>query len=489
MCGRAFSLLASTMTQSLHNFLRTTALAAVLATTLAWAATAAAAPNVVVVMTDDQTVNQTKVMAETRSKLRDRGVSFTRSFASFPLCCPSRATFLTGQHSHNHGVLGNGTPVGGFSTLDQQDTLGVWLRSAGYHTMHVGKFLNGYGLADPTYIPPGWDEWIAAPDASTNSYFGYSLNENGSLVNYGGGAADYKTDVYTDHATRLIREQGALGPGAAPFFLYVGYTAPHLPATPAPRHAGRFRGRNAPHPGAFNEAAIGDKPRFIRRIRRFSGSKVRRISANHRNQLRSLLSVDEGIGDIVDELGSEGLLDDTVVVFTSDNGFFTGEHRLAKGKYLPYEPSIRVPLIIRGPGFTPGARSEELVSNVDLAPTILDLANASATVPVDGRSLLPFANNPGKRSRRPIFLEANSVDDPSVGIPYTGLRTERFKYIRYRSGEQELYDLARDPQELRSRDGDPRYARTRNFLATAVGRYRNCAGASCRQALGSVPKP
>lgn len=446
-------------------------------------------PNIVVVMTDDQTVNQTRVMGVTQRMLRDRGVSFTRAFASYPLCCPSRATFLTGQHSHNHGVLGNGTPIGGFDALDRDDTLGVWLQSAGYHTIQVGKFLNGYGVRNPTFIPPGWDEWIAAPDSTTSRYFNYDLNQNGDLVRYGSAPADYKTDVYTDMAVQRIRARGLLGPAAEPFFIYVGFTAPHLPANAAPRHANRFRGLRLPRPSSFNEQNVADKPHFIRRLRRLSRARVRKVTRNHRNQLRSLLSVDEGIGRIVDELSSQGLLDETYVIFTSDNGFFSGEHRLAKGKYLPYEPSLRVPLIIRGPGLAAGTRSEELVSNVDLAPTILRLSGASETVTVDGRSLLPFARSPGRRSGRPIFLEANTVDDPSTGIPYVGLRTRRFKYIRYRSGEQELYDLARDPNELSSRHRDRRYRRTRAALAGALGRYRDCAGASCRATLGPVPGP
>jgi N-acetylglucosamine-6-sulfatase len=447
-------------------------------------------PNIVVVMTDDQTVRQTRVMASTRRLLRDRGVSFTRAFASFPLCCPSRATFLTGQHSHNHGVLGNGTPIGGFDALDQQHTLGVWLQRAGYHTIQVGKFLNGYGLANPRYVPPGWDEWIAAPDRTTNRYFDYELNENGTIARYGGAPSDYKSDVYTQKAVERIRARTQLAsPIAEPFFLFVGYTAPHLPAIAAHRDRDRFRGSPLPRPPSFNERDVSDKPRYIRRQRSLSGSRVRKIARQHRSQLRSLLAVDAGIARIIAELADQGLLDETYVFFISDNGFMSGEHRLPKGKYVPYEPSIRVPLIVRGPGLPSGARSEELVSNVDLAPTILDLADAPATVTVDGRSLLPFATNTGRRSDRPIFLEANTIDDPSPGIPYAGLRTRRFKFVRYRSGELELYDLARDPHELASRHRDRRYRATRATLARALARYRDCAGAGCRAPLGSIPGP
>ena len=272
--------------------------------------------------------------------------------------------------------------------------------------------------------------------------------------------------------------------------MYVGYTAPHLPANSAPRHEGRFQGKALPRPSSFNERNVADKPRFIRRLNRLNGvTGPQGDRATTAASCARCSSVDEGIGRIVDELSAQGLLGDTYVIFTSDNGFFSGEHRVAKGKYLPYEPSIRVPLIIRGPGLGAGARSDELVSNVDLAPTILQLAGAGATVTVDGRSLLPFARNTTLRSGRPIFLEANSVDDPSTGIPYTGLRTRRFKYIRYRSGEEELYDLARDPNELASRHRARSYRRTRAALRARLGRYRDCAGASCRAGVGSIPGP
>ncbi len=447
-------------------------------------------PNIVVVMTDDQTVNQTRVMGTTQRLLRDRGVSFTRAFASYPLCCPSRATFLTGQHSHNHGVLGNGTPIGGFDALDRNDTLGVWLQDAGYRTIQVGKFLNGYGVRNPTFVPPGWDEWIAAPDSTTNRYFNYDLNENGSpghlrrLPRRLQDRCLYRARRSSNCATRASPDRLRNRSSCTSATRRPTCRPTRLPVTKA-----AFSGKALPRPSSFNERNVADKPRFIRRLNRLNGSRVRRVTRNHRSQLRSLLSVDEGIGRIVDELAAQGLLGDTYVIFTSDNGFFSGEHRVAKGKYLPYEPSIRVPLIIRGPGLGAGARSDELVSNVDLAPTILQLAGAGATVTVDGRSLLPFARNTTLRSGRPIFLEANSVDDPSTGIPYSGLRTRRFKYIRYRSGEEELYDLARDPNELASRHRARSYRRTRAALRARLGRYRDCAGAGCRAGVGSIPGP
>jgi N-acetylglucosamine-6-sulfatase len=471
-----------------------TALAVLAAVTLAGSgsrapADVAARPNFVVVMADDQTIGEMGVMKQTLHRIGGEGVSFDRFYDSFPLCCPSRTTFLTGQYSHNHGVLGNGTPVGGYYDLRKQDTLGVWLQSAGYHTIHIGKFLNRYGTRDPTEVPPGWDEWYAALQSSSDRYFDYKLNENGALHHYGRAAADYKTDVETEKAVSAIHRRAELGASGQPFFLFLGAIAPHLPATPAPRHRGLFRHLRLPRGSAFNERDVSDKPRFIRRLPRLSEQEIRRITASYRDRAASLLSLDEGIGRILDELGSDGMQQDTYVVFVSDNGFFFGQHRLPKGKYLPYEPASRLPLMIRGPGIAAGQHSDELVANVDLAPTILGLAGATPSVSVDGRSLMPFAEDPARRTGRPILFEANSADDPSIGIPYTGIRTDRYAYISYRDGEHELYDLARDPRELRSRDRDPRYAATRQALAAALPGLRDCAGESCRAQLGGIPGP
>lgn len=447
------------------------------------------APNFVVVMADDLTIGEMPALKQTQRKIGDAGVTFDRFYDSFPLCCPSRTTFLTGQYSHNHGVLGNGTPIGGYYDLRKQDTLGVWLQAAGYHTVHIGKFLSRYGLHDPTEVPPGWDEWYGALQSSSDHYFDYNLNENGVLRHYGRDAADYKTDVFADKAVTAIRQRAGQGPGGEPFFLFLGSIAPHLPATPAPRHRGRFRGLQLPRGVAFNERNVSDKPRFIRRLDRISRSRIRTVKSAYRDRAASLLALDEAVSRIVDELESDGLLDRTYVVFLSDNGFFFGQHRLPKGKYLAYEPSSRLPLTLRGPGIPAGAQSEELVANVDLAPTILELSAATPSIAVDGRSLMPFAQDPGMRTTRPILFEANSADRPSIGIPYVGIRTQRYAYIRYRSGEQELYDLARDPREIRSRHSDPRYAKTERALADALASLRSCKGASCREPLESIPGP
>ncbi len=447
-------------------------------------------PNFIVLMSDDQTNGEMSVMKQTNAEIVRRGVTFDRFITSYPLCCPSRTTFLTGEYSHNHGVIGNGTPFGGYPTLDKANTLASWLQGAGYHTIQIGKFLNHYpDRSNKTEVPPGWDEWYACLDSSENHYYDYTLNENGVLTHYGKSPAEYKTDVYGNKAVDAIRQRAALGPAGEPFFMFAAFTAPHLPAVPAKRDQRKFRRHGLPKSGSFNEADVSDKPRFIRKLPRFSSGTIAKIKGNYRRRLETLLSVDRAVGRIMAELRANGMLGNTYVVYLSDNGFFFGQHRLAKGKYLPYEPSVRTPTVIRGPGIPAGAHSNALVGNVDLAPTLIGLSGATPTKPVDGRSLLPYAENPRRSSNRPILLEANTKDDPSLGIPYTGIRTDRYKYVRYRDGEQELYDLKRDPREMSSKHNDPSYRRTKRALAARLAALQACAGADCREPTGPIPGP
>ena len=398
-------------------------------------------PNIVMLMTDDQTVESVRVMANVNTLLAARGATFTNSFASFPLCCPSRTTFITGQYGHNHTVMGNAPPAGGYDKLapTHSNTLPAWLRQAGYHTVHVGKYLNGYGRARPTEVPAGWAEWYGSTDPSTYRFYNYTLNENGRLVTYGTGAANYQTDVYARKAVDLIRRHA---PATQPFFLSVAFLAPHSggpretddPANqatpvPAPRHRNRFASEPLPASPAFNEADVSDKPAGIRNRALIRPARINGITENYRQRLESLLAVDEAIRDIVAALQASGELNRTLILFTSDNGFFHGEHRVPAGKVLVYEPSVRVPLIVRGPGIPAGVRRSNLVANVDLAATILDAANARPGRRPDGRSLLPFARDALTRSGRDILLETPG---------YAAIRTPRFVFVQHTSGEQEL---------------------------------------------------
>jgi N-acetylglucosamine-6-sulfatase len=449
-----------------------------------------AKPNVLVIMTDDQTVESLRVMANVKALLADQGTTFDSSFASFSLCCPSRATFLTGQYAHNHGVMGNAPPAGGYAKLDSSNTLPVWLQRAGYHTVHVGKYLNGYPGANRTHVPPGWTEWYGSIDPSTYRFYNYTLNENGRLVTYGSDPASYQADVYSRKAVDAVRR---LAPATTPFFLSVAFLAPHSGApqesddprnfatpVPAPRHRNRYATEPMPQPASFNEADVSDKPIGIRNRPVLNAQTIANITENYRQRLESLLAVDEAVAALVGALRETGELEQTLIVFTADNGFFHGEHRVPSGKVLLYEPSIRVPLILRGPGVPRGRRVAEPVANIDVAPTVVAAARATPTRVMDGRSLLPLAADPGRRTGRDILIERGPGGNNQQ--VFTALRTTRYLYAEYSNGDRELYDLVRDPDQLTSLHADPAHQTLRTQLAERLARLRICVGAACREA-------
>jgi N-acetylglucosamine-6-sulfatase len=469
--------------------MRTSAAALVAALTLVLAPAAAAKPNIVVLMTDDQTLASMSVMPQTLKVLGEKGTTFTRSFVNYSLCCPSRATLYTGQYAHNHGVLGNGPPLGGYTRLDKSNWLPLWLQAAGYRTMHVGKFLNGYGrLSPPTEVPPGFNDWHGTVDPSTYSFWNYTVNENGVLRTYGAAGEPelYSTDFFARRANELI---AAAAPSDQPFFLSVAFLAPHAgrpaepgdPANqqtpaPAPRHVNAFASVGLAQPASFNEADVTDKPAAMQRRPLLTPQRVAAIQENYQQRLESLLAVDDAVTSIVSGLGATGELGDTLILFTSDNGFFHGEHRVPQGKVLAYEPSIRLPLMMRGPGVPKNNRQGQLVTNADLAPTIIDAANADAGRAQDGRSLFDLLDDPGVQWGRELLIEGGN----NRALTFTALRNYRFKYVEHRSGELELYDLERDPDELTNVALDPALASVRTAMAARLAALRVCAGRSCR---------
>jgi N-acetylglucosamine-6-sulfatase len=447
-------------------------------------------PNVVVVMTDDQALESMRVMPNVRALIEDEGVTFPHSLASFPLCCPSRATFLTGRYAHNHRVLDNEPPRGGYARLDSTRTLPVWLEDAGYRTVLIGKYLNGYEEHEDG-VPPGWTEWHGTK--LTYFFYGYVLLEAGRLVQYGSPDEDpesplqpetYSTDVLTEKAVEVIRRRV---PSRSPLFLWVSYLAPHSgfpnpqgrrctdSAKPAARHFGAFTGEALPRPPSFAEADVSDKPTTIQRRGIFTDADVERIGEKYRCQLESLLAVDEGVRAIVEALDAAGELDNTLLIFTSDNGFFHGEHRIGVGKDQVYEEAIRVPLLMRGPGIPAGRTVSELAVNADLAPTILEAAGAEADLRIDGRSLWPLIANRGAERGREILIEGKS---------YEAIRTRRYVYARYtqgpNAGQEELYDLKLDPFELRSQHLNAAYIELKAHLRGRLNRLDDCDGGECR---------
>jgi N-acetylglucosamine-6-sulfatase len=451
-----------------------------------------ARPNVVVLMTDDQTALSALAMPKLRSLMLAKGMNFRNMFVSLPLCCPSRASYLTGEYAHNHGVRFNTPPLGGYVGFQgQETTMPAALAAAGYRTMHIGKYLNGYGELDPNQVPPGWTDWYGSIDPWTYQYFGTELNANGSIVTLGTADSDYQTDVYKRMATGAISYFASKG---QPFFLDVAVTAPHTggagpgrPAptdyapVPAPRNVGAFATQPLPNTPSIDEADVSDKPlqlqqKWPRLAATGPLSSWEAVRTRYRKQLESLLAVDDALGAIIDTLERTGQLANTYVIFTSDNGWLGGEHRIAFGKEYPYEESIRVPLIVRGPG-VPAAQRTDLVSNVDLAPTILDAAGVAPLREVDGRSLLPLLRDPTAHFDRDVLLESfQSV----IGVPpYTGIRTSRYVYVEYATGERELYDQVTDPYQLQNAAYAPSNATLVADLRARMQQLATCHGASC----------
>lgn len=412
-------------------------------------------PNVVLITTDDQTLEEMRALPQTSALIGGQGVTFTRSYVSYPLCCPSRAALLSGQYMHNNGVRGNGGLYGGwhrFQSGAEPKALPTWLDDAGYYNVEVGKHMNGY---DGSVVPPGWDEWYGkfseydAAVAGGRIYYNYRLLEDPPATggvpcpsggpgvpgepftcSYGASPDDYQTDVLREKAVEAVdRLSGPVAP-QTPFFLKVDMNAPHSPYVAAPRHVGLNAAAPVPPPTGSNEEDVRDKPRFLRRLPKLGKGKLNQIANRRRARLDMLASVDEAVAQIVNRLDAEGELDNTYVIFTSDNGYFSSEHRIRQGKFLPHEPSSRVPLMMRGPGITAGTSSGELVSNVDIAATVAEIAGASPTLVQDGRSLLPYATNATARSQRGILLEGDTgpgIDDEGVETPVADNDAQRLK--------------------------------------------------------------
>ena len=473
----------------------------------------AAHPNIVFILTDDQelTLGSLDFMPRTRALIAAQGTTFASHFVPLSLCCPSRSTILTGQYPHNHKVYTNFPPDGGYERFDElgheSTTMATALHAAGYRTALFGKYLNDYpGTEDPSHVPAGWDEWASPVAGSPYASYRYTLNENGKRVKYGGTAADYMTDVLSGKATDFVRRTAGTG---QPFFLYLATYAPHKPSTPARRHANLFPGLQAPRTPSFNESNVTDKPARIRALRRLKAGQIAVIDALYRKQRQALQGVDEAVAALVQSLQDTGQLANTYVVFTSDNGFHMGQHRLEPGKYTPYETDVHVPLMIRGPGVPAGATVTSLTASVDLAPTFAELAGAVLPLAPDGRSLVPFLQGQATPAgwRQEVLLEqfafppAPPTTDASVFEPtdpqdekavtaypaHVGLRTADFKFVEYETGEREVYDLHADPDETTNLRNRLPLAWLNSLSAIAHG-LAQCVGATCRQ-LEAQPVP
>ncbi len=421
-------------------------------------------PNIVVVMTDDQTSDLLRVMPQTLDWLAEGGTTFSDSIVVNPLCCPAHAALLTGQYSKHHGVYDNRPPMGGMYALDHGDALPVWLQEAGYRTGLIGKAMVGYHAA--TGVPPGWDSWQAK---GGTAYYDYTIVDDGELVPYGSAPEDYATDVFARRSADTIRRFAGEG---QPFFLLVNSVAPHndvggLPI-PAPRHEGAFAGEPLPADPAINELDVSDKAPLISALPPIGPRELEQLRAFHQAQLESLLAVDELMATLRTTLQETGELDNTVVMFTSDNGYVVGQHRL-RSKSLPYQPSIDVPLLVGGPGFPAGEVVDVPAANIDLAVTIAALAGAAPTRVVDGIDLRALVADPTARGG-PVLVESAA---DKLARCFDALYSGTHKYIRWSDGTDELYDLTVDPFELDSIAADATNAALRADLAAQLETMRN----------------
>ncbi|MGH2636448.1 MAG: sulfatase family protein [Actinomycetota bacterium] len=403
-------------------------------------------PNFVVFIADDQRWDSLWAMPEVQRRIADPGITFTDAYVVNPACCPSRTSLLTGRYSHSTGVWRNHGQHGGFAAFDDSSTIATWLDDAGYETALYGKYLNGY--LHNTYVPPGWDQWMAFTGQAgrrTGNYYDYDLNVNGAIVHHPDQPGDYGTDVLAEEAVRFVRT------ATDPFFLVFSPPAPHYPALPAPRHVDAVADLAPWRPPAFNEQDVTDKPAWLSAEGPLDAEGVANLDELRLRQYQSLLALDEAVGRIVRSLRQTDQLDETVLLYVSDNGYLLGEHRLV-GKAAPYEESIRVPFLLRYDALTGVApASSEAVLNIDVAPTIAELASVAAPE-TDGMSLLPLITGSGSWSREAFLVEHlghRGPDRTDTGVPtYCAVHTGEHVYVAYQHGVNDLYDLRRDPDQL-----------------------------------------
>lgn len=465
-------------------------------------------PNVVLIMTDDQPASTATPLAmpNLHRLLVDQGTSFSNYVVTTPLCCPSRATTITGQYGHNNGVLRNDYA----DLLGKANVLPTWLQKAGYNTAHVGKFLNGYGsfLGSQKEVAPGWDLWFT--QFENKAYYDWKASKNGRPIFYGSDDSDHLTEVTNRRAAVWTRK---LVKKPEPFYLQLDYYAPHgstgrdrrclFGPEPAPRDEGLFDQLPLAQPPNFNEADVSDKPSFIRGRPLIGPGAVEQITRRYRCTLESLRAVDRGIAKVYNKIARRGELGRTIFIFTSDNGYYFGEHRIDRGKREPYDENLRMPLtVVVPPAYRDGApraaEVDDLTANIDLAPTILDLTGAlpcrraSKCRRLDGRSLRPLLSGAGGGAfaGREILVELNSCQ-------YRGVRTEREMYLEYGSGPLptndrckptavEHYDIVDDPYQLDNIYPAPRRSpdgRLELELQSRMAELADCAGIAGRDPL------
>jgi N-acetylglucosamine-6-sulfatase len=422
-------------------------------------------PNILIVLTDDQTIDTLPAqvgpppMPWLQGQMEDPSqpwVTFSNAFLDTPLCCPSRASILTGLTSAHTGVQTN---ADGFD-LDASSTLATWLHDAGYTTGSVGKYLNDFPWDQGPSVPPGWDRFLAKQnDELGTTYYGYHLIDQGVPKYVAESPQGYATTYLADQADAFLRA----APADQPWFLVYAPPAPHEPWLAAPGDRGAFTGQPVPGPSLREMNDVRGKPAWIRNLPPITPAQRALLLVQRRHARETLLEVDRAMQAMTEQVQARGELDRTIIVFLTDNGFSFGEHRWTS-KRCPYEPCVRTPLVIRSP-WASHSTVDDLVLNVDLAPTFLDLVGSSVPVAdpaVDGVSLRPFLDHRSSDpapARTGVLLQYAGDD---VVPAWVAVRTREFAFIRNADGTSELYDLSGsmglpDPGELRNRADEVRF--------------------------------
>ena len=434
----------------------------------------AARPNIILVLTDDQDASTLRHMPYVAGEFQASATTFPNATYNFSLCCPSRASILRGQYTHNHGVWDNIEPEGGYERFvevgDDDSHVARWLDEAGYNTGMFGAYLNGYNPQQDSPEPEGWDRFVPR---------GFSYNGKPASPEA------YEDEVIKDNALRWLK---ARVPGRRPLFAWISFYAPHGPYDFDPRYADRFTDTPLPKSRSFNEKDVSDKPAYVADWPQFTDEEVRQLAQDHRDRLRGLLTPDDAVRSIVEVLEAEGELDNTYIVFWSDNGYMMGQHGLLF-KIHAYVESISFPMIVRGPGVRRGASDPRIVMNQDLAPTFARMGHAEVPAFVDGRSIVPILDGTGQW-REVGLIEAPEPPShvrPELRVPsYRGLRSEDYTYVEYATGEREYYDLQTDPHQLTNAYASLDQAR-KGALHEKTRALADCAGAECRSLEERTP--
>lgn len=448
-------------------------------------------PNILFILTDDQRYDAMGFIGRPSflktpnlDRIAREGAHVRNAFVTIALCAPSRACFLTGTYAHKHGVVTNE----GFDPDPSCPTFGQLLQEAGYDTAFIGKWHQA-----PTSNPrPGWSYWLSF--LGQGQYEDPKLNENGREFR----AKGYMSDILTDYALTWLRKDRE-----RPFCMVLAHKAVHGPFTPAPRHRDAFPEGSIPEPVSFKDT-FADKPKWMRRAFTYGiqrnqwaasegkpiPDKITRGDWNGKGMMdyyRTILGIDESVGRVLNELEASGRLDNTFVVFAGDNGYFVGEHGLGD-KRLMYEESIRIPMLVRYPKLVKaGSRVDGTVLNIDLAPTVLELAGVKVPDGMQGRSMVPvLKGKPGHES----FLYEYFREAWAAGLPLMlGVRTDRWKYCSYpdMNDIDELYDLKNDPIEMHNLSQDPAHAGKVKEMRDELARLKKETGYPEGVQLGSPP--